>query len=364
LAWFEQNGAVSGLGSRQAAAAAPPCRGTGSSLMHPPIARSRYSRLRKAAEGQGPMRIVVTGAAGFIGRALCRRLAERGHGVFGLTRHAAEPIAGVELCPIGDIGPSTDWSARLCGIEVVVHLANRAHRKKIDPSAAREADAAAALAQAAAAAGVRRLVHMSSIRAMGEASQPGRPFHADDAPRPQDPYGRGKLATEGALSAAARRSALELVILRPPLVYGPGVKANFRALIRLAASGLPLPFAAIDNRRSLIFIDNLGDLAAQACIHPAAAGRIWLAGDGTDLSTPELLRALADGLGRPARLYAVPDMAFAMLRALPGLGPLVARLTLSLEVDDSVTRDALGWRPKIGPAEALAATAAAFRRRQ
>jgi nucleoside-diphosphate-sugar epimerase len=252
----------------------------------------------------------------------------------------------------------------MAGVEIVVHLANRAHRGRIDPSARLEAEAAAALAQQAAAAGVRRLVHMSSVRAMGEATRPGMPLRAGDAPRPHDRYGRGKLATEQALLAATRGGGLELVVLRPPLVYGPGVKGNFGALIRLAGSGLPLPFAGIDNRRSLIFIDNLVGLLALACVHPAAAGRVLLARDGADLSTPQLLRVLAEGLGRPARLVAVPDAAFGLLRVLPGLGARLARLTLSLQVDDSATRDALGWAPQIAPEQALAATAAAFRRRR
>jgi nucleoside-diphosphate-sugar epimerase len=308
------------------------------------------------------VRILVTGAAGFIGRALCRGLAKRGHAVVGCTRHATEPIVGTELRPIGDITPHTLWSGHLSGIDVVVHLAGRAHRRRTDPSAATETEAAATLAAAASLAGVQRFVHMSSIRAMGEATPRGVPLRATDAPRPQDPYGRGKLATEEALAAVVRRNTLELVVLRPPLVYGPGVKANFRALIRLVALGLPLPFAGVDNRRSLLFIDNLVDLAAQACIHPAAAYRVLLARDPADLSTPELLQALADGLGRPARLYALPDAAFTALRALPRLGRLVALLTLSLQVDDGMTRDALDWRPAIAPAEALAATAAAFRR--
>jgi UDP-4-keto-D-QuiNAc 4-reductase len=309
------------------------------------------------------MHVLVTGAAGFIGRALCRSLAERGHAVLGCSRRVAEPIAGVELQPIGDIGPHTDWSGHMRGIEVVVHLANRAHRTRIDASVPREAEAAAALARAASAAGVRRLVYMSSVKAMGGATRLGRPFHPDDEPRPRDGYGRGKLATEEALSAATRGSALELVVLRPPLVYGPGVKANFRALIGLAASGLPLPFAGIDNRRSLLSIDNLVALTACACVHPGAAGRVLLARDAADLSTPALIRTLADGLGRHARLYAVPQASLAMLRALPGLGPLLEPLTLSLQVDDSATREVLGWMPTIAPEEALAATAAAFRRR-
>ena len=308
-------------------------------------------------------RILVTGAAGFIGRALCRGLVERGHAVLGATRGAAAPIAGVEFCAVGEIGRRTDWSKPMAGVDTVVHLADRAHRSQIDPSLTVEAEAAAALARQASAAGVRRLVQMSSVRAIGEATRPGMPFRAGDAPRPRDRYGRGKLATERALLAATRESGLELVVLRPPLVYGPGVKANFRALIRIAGSGLPLPFAGIDNRRSLIFIDNLVGLAALACEHPAAAGRVLLARDAVDLSTPQLLRALADGLGRPARLFAVPDATFRLLRRLPGLGPRFARLTLSLQVDDSTTRDALGWVPEIAPEQALLATAAAFRRR-
>ncbi len=305
---------------------------------------------------------MVTGAAGFIGRALCRSLAELGHAILGLTRAATEPIPGVELRPFGDIGPLTDWSDPLAGVDIVIHLANRAHRRAKDAVAAREAEAAAALAHAAARAGARRLVHMSSVRAMGEATRPGAPFRAGAPPRPRAPYGHSKLAIELALAGAARASGLELVILRPPLVYGPGVKANFRALIRLAASGLPLPLAAIDNRRSLIFLDNLIDLAICVCDHPAAPGRIWLARDAVDLSIGEVIGALAAGLGRRARLFAVPPALFIPLRVLPALGPLVARLTLSLQVDDTATRDTLGWAPAIVPEEGLAAAARDFRR--
>ena len=305
----------------------------------------------------------MTGAAGFIGRALCRGLVGRGHEVLGVTRGPGEPITGVELRPIGEIGPQTDWRPYLDRIDIAVHLANRAHRAGHDPASGAEPEAAAALARAAAAAGVRRLVQMSSVRAMGAATELGAPFRPDDAPRPSDPYGRGKLATERALSAVAAESGLELVILRPPLVYGPGVKANFRALIGLVASGLPLPFGAVDNRRSLIFLDNLVDAAALACVDPKAAGRALLVRDATDLSTPELIRALAAGLGRRPRLFAVPHPVLGLLRGAPALGPPLARLTLSLQVDDSETRAALGWAPATAPTEALARTARGFRRK-
>jgi nucleoside-diphosphate-sugar epimerase len=308
-------------------------------------------------------RILVTGAAGFIGRALCVGLVERGHTVHGRSRRPAEPIPGVELRPIGNIDPTTDWSGHLDRIDIVVHLANRAHRSGREAADHNEAQAARVLVRSAAKAGVRRLIHMSSVRAMGDATPPGVPFRVTDPPRPRDPYGRGKLAIERALQAAARESGIEIVILRPPLVYGPGVKANFRALMRLVASGLPLPLAGIDNRRSLIFIDNLVDLIGRACLHPGASGRLLLARDAADLSTPELIRLLAAGLGRPARLFSVPRSALAVLHRLPKLGPLLSRLTLSLEVDDAETRAALDWRPPVSPEIGLAATAAAFRDR-
>jgi nucleoside-diphosphate-sugar epimerase len=294
---------------------------------------------------------------------MCFGLGERGHTVHARSRRPVQPIPGVELRPIGDIGPTTDWSGHLDHIEIIVHLANRAHYSRRDPANHDEAQAARVLAHSAAKAGVRRLIHMSSIRAMGEATLPGMPFRGTDPPRPRDPYGRGKLAIERALQAVARESRIEIVILRPPPVYGPGVKANFRALMRLAASGLPLPLARIENRRSLIFIDNLVDLVGRACLHPGAAGRVLLARDSADLSTPELIRLLAAGLGRDARLFGVPQPTLAALRRLPMLGRLVDRLTLSLQVDDAETRAALDWRPPVPPAIGLAATAIAFRAR-
>jgi len=304
--------------------------------------------------------ILVTGAAGFIGRALCRALVEHGHRVVGVTRTRVESVPGVELRAIGDIGPQTDWGSALAGVDIVVHLAASAHRP-IGPAAAlAEAQAAAALVRAARGAGAARFLLVSSIRAMGEATRPGMRFHADDPPASCDGYGRAKLAIEDAVAAAARASRLDLVILRPPLVYGPGVKGNFRALIRLAASRLPLPFAALEHRRSLIFLDDLIKLLAVACTHPRASGRVLLVRDAVDFSIPELLRVLGYGLGRPVRLFSVPPGLFATLGLVPAWAPAIRRLTLPLLVDDGETRRVLDWRPAIATEVGLVATARAF----
>ena len=205
---------------------------------------------------------------------------------------------------------------------------------------------------------------MSSALAIGEATRPGKPFRPADLPAPQMAYGRAKLAIERALAGAAEATGLELVILRPPLVYGPGVKANFRALIRVVASGVPLPFAGIENRRSLIFLGNLVDATAIACLRPDAAGRVLLVRDALDLSTPELVTALAEGLGRRARLFALPAPILALALRAPGLGTALARLTVSLQIEDDDTRKILGWEPAVAPAAGLALTARDFLRRQ
>lgn len=308
-------------------------------------------------------RILVTGAGGFIGRALCPALAAAGHQVIAGLRRPMPAPAGAEPRVIGDIVPGRRWGRELDGSDVVIHLAQRAHRRAGEALAG-EPQAAAELAAAAALAGTSRFVYLSSIKAMGEETAPGRPFHANDPPHPADRYGIAKLASERALaqfaSPLAPSGGLELAIVRPPLVYGPDVAGNFRALLWLAGSSLPLPFAAIDNRRSVIALDNLVDLVARIATHREAVGRVLLASDGPALSTPALIRALAEGQDRRARLFALPSAVLAAARRMPALGPPLSRLTLSLEVDDSPTRAALGWTPPVTPAAALRATAQAF----
>jgi UDP-glucose 4-epimerase len=218
-------------------------------------------------------------------------------------------------------------------------------------------DGTLALARQAIAAGVKRFVFISSIKVNGEGTPPGRPYSANDTPQPQDPYGTSKLEAETALQALARDTGLEVVIVRPVLVYGPGVKANFLNMMRWLDRGIPLPFGAIDNRRSLVAVENLVDLVVTCIGHEAAANQVFLVSDGEDLSTTGLLRRMGQALGRPARLLPVPaGLLSAGAKAL-GKGSLSQRLCGSLQVDISKTRDLLGWRPPIDVDTALRAAA-------
>ncbi len=310
--------------------------------------------------------VLVTGASGFVGRHLCRSLLEDGHEVRAAVRDPASAPPGVAVVAVGEIGAGTDWAAAVDGVETVVHLAARVHVTSdaaADPLAEfRRVNVAGTevLARAAAAAGVRRLVLLSSIKVNGEATTT-TPFREDDPPAPQDPYGVSKLEAERRLRAVAGETGLEATIVRPPLVYGPGVKANFLRLLRLVDRGLPLPLAAIDNRRSLVGVRNLCDLIGRCAVDPRAAGEVFLAGDGADVSTPDLIRRIAAALGRPARLFAVPPALLVGLGRLTGRGAAVERLRGSLQVDIAKARRVLDWTPPVTLDDELAATAAAYR---
>jgi nucleoside-diphosphate-sugar epimerase len=303
--------------------------------------------------------IVVTGAAGFIGRALVERLARRGAAVVALVRQPLDLGPGITVRAIGDISPATDWSGYVAGARALVHLAGRAHAAVEDEQEMIESEAAtaAALARSAVGASLERIVLMSSIKVLGEATV-DLPMRAHRPPSPEDVYGLAKWRSEEAMRSVAGE---RLTILRPPLVYGPGVKANFRALIRLVDSGLPLPFDGIDNRRSLVFLDNLVDLIEVALSHPAAAGETFLLRDDTDVSTPQLVRRIAAALGRKARLFSVPPPLLQFVAAAVGRGAAAERLIGSLRVDDLATRERLGWRPQVGLDDALAATCRWYR---
>jgi nucleoside-diphosphate-sugar epimerase len=314
--------------------------------------------------------VLITGISGFVGSALAEALVASGHRVRGAVRRPGavgakpERARGVELLSVGDIGPDTQWGPVLDGIDAVVHLAARVRV----PGGTAGNDALAAfrrvntagtarLAVAAAHAGVRRLVFVSTIKVNGDRTA-GRPFTAADRPNPPDPYARSKYEAEQALWSIQREHGLQVVVVRPPLVYGPGVKGNFRQLVRWVESGLPLPLGAVHNRRTLVGLTNLVDLLRECVGHAAAAGQLLLAADPESLSTPELVRRLGTALDRPARLLPVPVGLLRAGSAWAGKQAQCERLCGSLEVDASHTHTVLGWRPVMGVIDELRRLAA------
>lgn len=295
------------------------------------------------------MRVLVTGASGFVGRSLCAALATRGHKLRLSLRKPLAPEqvpAEAETVCVGEIGPHTDWGMALQGVDAVVHLAARVHVMRDSPQAADEyhrinTAGTLALAQQARVAGVRRLLFVSSIKVNGESTN-GRGFCHDDRPAPCDAYAESKLAAERGLQAM---QGLETVIVRPSLVYGPGVKGNLARLCRLVHSGMPLPFGAIHNRRDLVCVDNLVDLLICCLEHPAAAGQIFLAADGAAQSTPQLCASIAEAMAKRSRIVAVPVWLLRFVAGVLGRSAEIDRLTQSLEIDSSHTRTTLGWKP-------------------
>lgn len=299
------------------------------------------------------LKVLVTGANGFVGQAFCRKAVMRSFGVCGTTQSLCRPAPGVESAVLGAIDGHTNWQGVLAGCHAVVHLAARVHLMvdaAADPLAEFRrvnVEGTLNLARQAEARGVRRFVFLSSIKVNGEATHPGRPFVADDEPAPSDAYGVSKMEAERGLRDIARQTGMEVVIIRPPLVYGPGVKANFAAMIRWLRSGVPLPLGAIDNRRSFVALDNLVDLTLSCLTHSAAAGQTFLVSDGEDVSTTELLRRMGEAISCPPRLIPVPAGWLKAAAAAVGKQDVAQRLCGSLQVDIEKTRQLLGWRPPL-----------------
>lgn len=302
------------------------------------------------------MRVLVTGATGFVGKALVTRLVgDRRMAVRAAVRRASSEVpAAAERMVAGDLRPDADWFPSLAGVDAVVHLAARVH--VMHDEAARPLEAfryvnvagTLNLARQAARAGARRFVFLSSVKVHGESG-----ICSETATlAPKDPYGLSKYEAEIGLHQIGLETGLQIVIVRPPLVYGPGVKANFHALTRAVARGIPLPFGAVRNQRSLVGLDNLVDFIV-ACIDNPAADETFLVSDGEDLSTADLIRRLARAMGRPARLIPVPASLLMFGASLLGQRDVAQRLLGSLQVDISKARRVLGWTPPISVDEGL-----------
>ena len=308
--------------------------------------------------------IVVTGGSGFIGSALLAALRHAGIAAKGTSRHP-DTRRG-ELVAVGAIDGQTDWHRVLEGVRVVVHLAARVHvlpagsSDGLDQYRLTNVAGTARLAEQAAASGAERFVFVSSIKVNGETTD-GAPFSETDAASPVDPYAVSKYEAEQTLKAIAARTGLETVMVRPPLVYGPGVKANFLRLMRAVDRGIPLPLARVDNRRSLIGITNLVDFLIQCATRPEAAGETFLVSDGEDISTPALIRRLAHALGRAPRLWPVPVGMLAAGARMLGQRGAFESLCGSLQIDISRAREVLGWHPVKSLEEELGETVRWYR---
>lgn len=314
------------------------------------------------------MRTLLTGASGFVGQALqVRLLADKSCGLRAIFRCLPASLpAGMEGFSVPDLAGDRDWRELLGGVKVVIHCAARVHvmdEKSADPLAEFRkvnVDGTLNLARQAATEGVKRFIFVSSIKVNGEGTEPDKPYKADDTPAPVDPYGISKLEAEQGLMALATETGMEVVIIRPVLVYGPGVKANFRSMMSWLNMGVPLPLGAIHNKRSLVALDNLVDLIVTCIEHPAAANEVFLVSDGEDLSTTELLQRMGSALDKPARLLPVPAAWLDGAARLVGKEAIAQRLCGSLQVDIEKTRRLLGWTPPVPVDDALRKTACHF----
>ena len=303
----------------------------------------------------GRFSVLVTGASGYVGWELCCRLSHRHIPVRAAVRSVGSvPTAcSSDTVAVGDIGSRTDWSVALIGVDCIIHCAARAHVMHEAGQGAlalyREVNVAGTqrLAEQAVARGVRRLVYLSSIKVNGEYTVPGAPFLCSDAPAPEDPYGLSKWEAEQVLWEVSARSGLEVVVVRSPLVYGPRVKGRLLRLLHLVANGVPLPLGAVQNQRSMMGLSNLVDLLLQCADDPRATGQTFLTSDGQDLSTPHLIRLMAEGMGRPARLLTLPERLLRVGGSVLGKRGEIERLLGTLQVDSSFTRERLNFTASV-----------------
>jgi nucleoside-diphosphate-sugar epimerase len=306
-------------------------------------------------------RLLITGATGFVGQVLCGELSQAGYIVRAALRtDRPMPACVSEKAVIGDIGSSTDWAAALDGVDLVIHLAARAHilhdaQGNAELYAETNARGSRQLAEAAVQAKVRRFIYLSSIKVNGEETT-GCAFTASDEPHPQDAYGTSKWLAEQAVRKAGGASGMETVIVRSPLVYGPNVRANFLRLMRWVDTQRPLPLGAIQNSRSLVSIWNLSDFLLHVAKHSAAPGGTWMVSDGEELSTPELIRRIGAAMHRRVRLLPVPEGLLKLAGGLTGKKAEIARLCGSLAIDITQTRRELGWSPPMTTNESIART--------
>ncbi len=311
-------------------------------------------------------KILLTGSTGFVGEVVYSILQRQGEYVRVVLRPGSFFTEGADVVAVKTIDGDTDWEEALSFVDVVIHLAARVH---IMDDTARDplieyrkvnVDGTLNLARHAAAEGVKRFIFLSSIKVNGEYTNTGKPFTEADVPNPQDAYSISKSEAEKGLMLIAQQTGMEVVVIRPPLVYGAGVKANFASMMRMVKRCIPLPLGAIHNKRSFVYIDNLVSLIVKCIDHPRAANQIFLVSDGSDLSTTELLRACASALSVKSRLVPIPQKLIEFFATLIGKKEVAQRLCGNLQVDISKARTLLDWTPPVTVKEALKLTAIGF----
>ncbi|CDU10798.1 UDP-glucose 4-epimerase [Vibrio coralliirubri] len=310
------------------------------------------------------MNMLVTGSTGFVGSRIVELAKERDWAVIPVVRKQIEPLTNSLVIP--SIDASTDWSGAFEGVDCVVHCAARVHQMNET-----EQDALIAyrdintlgtlnLAKQAAEAGVKRFVFVSSIKVNGELSEPNLPFEPNLKNTPQDPYGLSKYEAEVDLAKLSKETGLEVVIIRPPLVYGPGVKANLLSMMRLIDKGIPLPFGAIKNQRSLVYLDNLSNLILTCCEHPSAPGYTFLASDDQDVSTTQLMQTIAHAMGKSPRLIPIPMSWIQAGSSVLNKQHIAQRICGNLQVEIGLTKDILGWKPPVSFEQGIKITVEAY----